>query len=332
MPIKQIAEKLRGGSAPTPLRAIRSWMIGRLRYRLLGVPAASFFHLVGADEISRKISSLCGYIPPVVDIYVRGDRTRPSSFRMHSVRGLDQVVRTIWWGDWSAYERPLPDLFVAFSCESRFVLDIGAYSGFYSMIAASCPNVAKCYAFEPLPEVRVNLERNVGLNRMVDRIEVLPFAVCDQSGEADFFVPTTKTGLVESSSSLNARFHHQHLCAIKVPLVTIDEFIGQKGCHPVDLIKIDVESQEHRVLLGARRLLRVDRPVIFLEILREARCDMLEATREEFAYACGLLRPDGIVWQERVEYVLHQNDHVLCPAEKVDHFSKVVRSIGYRVM
>jgi hypothetical protein len=99
----------------------------------------------------------------------------------------------------------------------------------------------------------------------------------------------------------------------------------------VGLIKIDVESQEHRVLLGMVTILREDRPVIFLEILREADCRALESLRAEFHYACGLLQPDGISWRDRVEYALDQNDHFLCPAEKINRFNEVVRSTGYRV-
>jgi FkbM family methyltransferase len=296
------------------------------------VPAASFFHRIGADEISRKISSICGYIPPIVDVHIRTDPADTPSFRMHSVRGTDQVARTLWWEGWGKFEPPMPDLFAAFCRESRFVLDVGAYSGLYSLIAASCPHVTKCYAFEPLPEVRESLERNVKLNALGDRIEVVPSAVCDQAGEAEFYIPATKTGLMESSSSLNGQFRAQHLRTLKVPLLTLDDYTEQKGCHPVDLMKIDVETQEHRVLLGARRILREDRPLIFIEILREADCDVLEAIRAEFGYACGLLLPEGVQWREKVEYVRDQNDQCLCPVEKLDRFNQVIESTGYRLL
>ncbi len=306
-------------------------MIDLLKFRPLGVPAAEFFRRVGAEEISRKISPLCGYVPRVVEVYIQNDRTRPPCFRMESDGGRDSVARTLWWGGWAAFERPLPDLFLAFSRECRFVLDVGAYSGFYSMIAVSCPEVEKCYAFEPLPEARARLEQNVALNRLDGRIDVVASAVADRTGVADFYVPTTKTGLIESSSSLNPYFHAEHLCTIKVPLLTLDEFSVQSKCRPVGLMKIDVESQEHRVLLGMGSILREDRPVIFLEILSKADCRELESLRAEFQYASGLLQPDGILWRDRVAYAHNHNDQFLCPVEKVDRFNEVVRSIGYHV-
>jgi FkbM family methyltransferase len=320
---------------PARSRVLRSWLIDQLKHRYLGVPAAVISKNLGAIELSRKLSSLCGYVPPIVDVHIHGDRTQPAQFRMASAHGIEQVARTLWWEGWPGFERPFPDLFAAWSRESRHVLDVGAYSGFYSLIAASYPNVVKSYAFEPFADVRALLETNIRLNRMGDKIEVVAAAVSEQAGEADFYIPTTSTGLIESGSSLNPRFHealHEKILrTIKVPMVTVDSFVEQKGCRPLDLMKIDVESQEHRVLLGARRTLREDRPVIFLEILPQADCEALELLRAELGYACGLLQPEGILWQDRVEYVCNYNNHFLCPAEKVAHFNELVAATGYSV-
>jgi FkbM family methyltransferase len=311
--------------------ALRAWAIGRFRSPLLGVPAAVLCHRLGADETSRKFSTLCGYVPPVVDVFIGGDRSRPPSFRMRGAGGREHVARSLWWGGWEAYEKPMPDLFAACCREARHVLDVGGYSGFYAMIAASFPNVAKSYAFEPLPEMRAVLEENVRLNRLGDRIEVIPSAVSDHAGEADFFVPTTRTGLMESSSSLNPEFHESHLQTLRVPLVTLDDFADERGCRPVELMKIDVETQEHRVLLGAQRILREDRPVIFLEILAKADCDALESIRAERNYACGLLHPGGVTWRSSAAHVEDRNDQVFCPVERLGRFEALVRSAGYEV-
>ena len=249
---------------------------------------------------------------------------------MYSAGEARQVSRSVWWAGWRSFERPLPELFSAWCGQSRRVLDIGSYSGFYSMIAVSFPNVEKCYAFQTTSGDAGVLERNIHLNRLHHRIEVVPAAVSERPGVEDFYIPTATTQLLESSSSLSPRFHKEP-CTIQVPMITLDQFLDEKGFRPVDLMKIDVETHEHSVLLGARRVLSEDRPVIFVEILRLAECDTLEAICHEFSYRCGVLLSYGVNWEDRVQFVDQSNDHCFCPIEKVDQFNKLVESIGFRV-
>jgi FkbM family methyltransferase len=52
-----------------------------------------------------------------------------------------------------------------------------------------------------------------------------------------------------------------------VPTFPLDELLGDD--RPVDLVKIDVEGAEHRVLMGAQRSLERCRPVVFSEFSAE---------------------------------------------------------------
>lgn len=122
----------------------------------------------------------------------------------------------------------------------------------------------------------------------------------DQSGEADFFVPTTDTGLMESASSLNSDFRPDHSESFEVRVVTLDEFVAACGCGPIDLMKMDVKTCEDRVLRGGLRAINESRPYIFLEILMNAGPTPLEAVRDELGYVSAQLRPTGIEWQDRI--------------------------------
>jgi hypothetical protein len=72
-------------------------------------------------------------------------------------------------------------------------------------------------------------------------------------------------------------------------LRTLDGFLAERKVGPVDLMKIDVETYEPQVLRGGARMLREDRPVIFLEILPATDADALETIRREFDYLDGVL-------------------------------------------
>jgi FkbM family methyltransferase len=252
---------------------------------------------------------------------------------MYGVGGLDQVARMLWWLDWGGYEKPLPDLLAALSRDARVVFDVGAYTGFYAMVAASCNLNAQVFAFEPYPTARAWLEKNIALNALAGQIHIVPYAVSDQAGEADFYVPTTETGLMETSSSLASEFHAEHLQVLKVPVLTLDGFKAQRGCGPIDLMKIDVETLEHRVLRGARGILLEDRPIIFLEILRGTDCAPLEFVRIEAGYVDGVLHEKGIDWRDQTVAMTRDElrDHMFCPAEKRGHLDAVAQSLNYEI-
>ncbi|QEH34350.1 31-O-demethyl-FK506 methyltransferase FkbM [Aquisphaera giovannonii] len=306
-------------------------LLVKLMYnRWFGIPAAVASYAAGAVPTSRKISVLCNFVPPRVRVDVPKRIADGRSFTMYGAGALDQVSRVMWWYGWDGYEKPMPDLFAALSLDSRCVLDIGSYSGFFSLIAATCSPAAHVYAFEPFPPPRAWLERNVAVNGLGGRIHIIPDAVSDQSGEATFYVPKSKTGLMETASSLNARHSPEHVDSIKVRVVTLDDFLDDQHCGPIDLMKIDVETFEDRVLRGGARSIRASRPFIFLEILTSADTGPLEAVRDDLGYVSGQLLPGGIEWQDRISASPHHYDHIFCPAEKVGRIEEVAASLGYR--
>ena len=119
-------------------RSIRSFVIDQLRWKPLGVPAAVLARIAGATDVAKKISSMCGYVPPIVEVVLPEHLAHQGRFVMHGAGGLDPVARTLQWTCVKlGYERPFPDLFAACSRSSRLVVDVGSFSGFYSMIAAT---------------------------------------------------------------------------------------------------------------------------------------------------------------------------------------------------
>lgn len=193
-----------GDTVARPGGGLRASIVNLLQYKRIGVPAAVLTNRVGANELSRKISILCGYVPPTVEVIPPANFAGGRRFLMGGAGGLDPVARANWWCGWQGYEKPFPDLFASCSRSSRLVLDVGAYSGFYSMVAATCSPEARAIAFEPYPVARGLLEANLASNRdrFGGRISVVPMAAGESSGMADLFVPPTTTGLLESASSL----------------------------------------------------------------------------------------------------------------------------------
>lgn len=145
----------------------------------------------------------------------------------------------------------------------RIVVDIGAYSGLFSIAAAKLGAVP--VAIEPLPFMRERLMANAKLNGVEFRI--IPGAASDKTGQARIGY-NDKVHLTSGASILRK----------SGPGFTVDTFrlddIDFGG--PVAAIKIDVERYEKAVLNGAAELIERDRPELVIEVLDQVSRDDVE--------------------------------------------------------
>jgi FkbM family methyltransferase len=135
------------------------------------------------------------------------------------------------------------------------VLDIGAYTGLYSLIARKAG--AHVIAFEPLLRNRARFRENAILNG-IDDLTINSEAVSDRCGDA-----LIMTNLAISLSSGASIVRKAGANAVKVPTLTIDS-LNLAVC---TAIKIDVERAETLVLAGAQETLLRCRPALLVEVL-----------------------------------------------------------------
>lgn len=136
------------------------------------------------------------------------------------------------------------------------VLDIGAYSGLYSLVAKKAG--AHVIAFEPIQRNRLRFRENALLNGFHD-LNVNQEAVSDTVGETIITTNLRAAGL-SSGSSIVKRVGGD---AVTVPTLTIDSL----NLMHVTAMKIDVERAEPLVLAGARETLERCRPALLVEVL-----------------------------------------------------------------
>ncbi|UCB57083.1 MAG: FkbM family methyltransferase [Candidatus Omnitrophota bacterium] len=140
--------------------------------------------------------------------------------------------------------------------EADVILDIGANTGIFSLIAKAVNPKASVYAFEPVPRVIKKLRANCMLNNF--NIQCLEVAVSDYDGVGEFYEEP-----LEHLYSATLAPHNSLKNSMKteVRVTRLDSFIEKEKIRP-DLIKIDVEGCEFKVLEGMGKSLR---PKILLE-------------------------------------------------------------------
>jgi|GEM_PF-1039699 len=108
------------------------------------------------------------------------------------------------------------------------------------------------YLFEPLPNVRAQLEQDFAGHPVV---KVFPYAISDHDGQAVFHV----TNNLQSSSLLNMKEHKQlfpgvdAIGDIAVPQRCLETVIRDHDLADPDLLFIDVQGAEFQVLTGIAR-------------------------------------------------------------------------------
>lgn len=156
------------------------------------------------------------------------------------------------------YEKFSGDLFEAFITPASTVVDIGAHFGFYSLIAGHTLGAeGRVFSFEPVPENYEILKKNVEANKLKNVI-LEKKAVSDKAGKAEFNIPW---------ASDSAGFYEHPLAEtiekIDVDVTSLDTYFEGKK---IDLIKMDTEGNEIKVLEGAKKLLSSnDAIVLFIE-------------------------------------------------------------------
>jgi len=137
------------------------------------------------------------------------------------------------------------------------MIDVGAYTGFYSILAAK--NGAKSViAIEPNPEAQARIYENCRENSVSHKITVAGFAAYDVTGKIKAFRGRANLSSAASLTSLEAK-----ICNV------ITFRIDDLALDNVTAIKIDVEQSEIPVLKGARETIARCRPVVLIELLRD---------------------------------------------------------------
>jgi len=136
------------------------------------------------------------------------------------------------------------------------VVDVGANIGYFSVLSAKLVGpTGRVIGFEPHPRLRPLAARNLAANALHGHAEVRQAAAWSESAELTFHVREHYAGN-SSLTPLHANTLDQLADSerpVAVRAVALDDELD--GFGRVDLLKIDVEGAEVRVLRGLRRTL-----------------------------------------------------------------------------
>lgn len=224
------------------------------------------------------------------------------------VRAHEDVGRNIIFDD---FEKDDLQHFLGYLRAGDVVFDVGANVGAYCVTAGRSQPSARVFAFEPIP-LNVALIGTSLLANRIENVEVAKACVSDMPGEVEFTVSEDS-----AYSSMIDTHRKPEAARVRCQAITLDDFCKQRGLKSPDVMKIDVEGAELRVLQGARLMLS-DRQSSPRLILIELYDQNLEAFGTSIAEIVGLMESS------------HYRPYVLIEGKKVP-FSPAHHNVHYNV-
>ncbi|MEQ9364472.1 MAG: FkbM family methyltransferase [Leptospirales bacterium] len=130
--------------------------------------------------------------------------------------------------------------------------DIGANIGVYALYAGAIRG-CRVVAFEPAAQNYYILNKNIELNGLAEKVRAFPVAFSYGFRASSFSMSSLEGGnalsTIEDGPEIAGNFT-QGLMAL-----SLDEFVERGGMTFPDHLKIDVDGEEHNILLGGKKLL-----------------------------------------------------------------------------
>jgi FkbM family methyltransferase len=193
------------------------------------------------------------------------------------------------YGLYGAWERQSLRLWAHLCADAREILDVGANTGIYSLLARKNNAQARILAMEPVPVNAGVLQANIDANAADILVE--RSAMSDRDGEAVMYMLSDQLNYMTSVNDDRYALHPEivgqsKVVPITVPTTTWETLRAKHRLSGPDLIKIDVEGHELAVMRSLLALLVEQRPTILLEVIGDDNAAQLN----------NMLRPLGYVF------------------------------------
>lgn len=187
------------------------------------------------------------------------------------------------------------------------ILDIGANTGFFSLMLAAMSSNNQVHAFDPI-KINVDLLAvSKDINKL-NNITINQTCVGDIDGVVEFSVAADS-----AYSSIIDSGRKEELEKIIYPICQLNTYIEKANLKKLDFIKIDVEGAEKLVLLGAGNIFKENnlRPKLLMIELFDLNLKQFGTSVKEIVNILMLYKYDSYILQNnelvKFDYSLHAN-------------------------
>lgn len=172
------------------------------------------------------------------------------------------------------YDRYVGNQIKNYINQNGVILDVGANVGGLTLpFAKILAPLGKVYAFEPDLQIIDQLKKNIEINDLKN-VTIVPMALQENQDIQEIeFIQRRKNdedGRINKGLSTIQKIDNDYKKSFKlkkqiVKCTTIDYFVKKEKIERLDLIKLDVEGAEYRVLKGGIKTIQKNLPIIVYE-------------------------------------------------------------------
>lgn len=172
--------------------------------------------------------------------------------------------------------------------EGSTVIEVGSNFGYYTLLFCELVGErGKVIACEANPDVYKLLEKTLFVNGFTGRACLYNRCIADTDDVVDFWIKTDALG---GSSVLEMSSNDAEVRQIRIQSTSIDQILESQNIQSIDLLKVDAEGSEGKIILGMRQTLhRMPPKHIILEFIPSR----IAATGASPSYALDLLLEAG---------------------------------------
>lgn len=214
------------------------------------------------------------------------------------------------FGLFGYFEKESLKLWAHLSEMSQVIIDIGANTGVYSILARNCNSNAQIIAVEPISVNYKVLNQNIKKNKYYIFSEEV--ALSNKEGVAKMFMFKDKLNYMTSVNKNRYENNPEitqgkEVVEVEVPLMMFSSLYNKYKLDKIDLIKIDVEGHEIEVLESMFELIEKYTPNILIEVLTDEIANSISKMVQSLKYHFIFI--DEINTPRKVEKLENNSSH-----------------------
>lgn len=213
------------------------------------------------------------------------------------------------------YERAVTKVISQIVRPNDICLDVGANFGWYSTLLSNL-GAKKVFAFEPVPPIFADLQRNYQLCGSAENLSLHNLALGDEEKTIELHIfKDVPDGHASISTMGKSDFQ-----TFRAEMKLLNDFLKKEKVGDVNFMKVDIEGAEMMFLKGATDLFKQKvPPLIVMEMALE--------TSRHFGY-----KPNDLIQfiKSQADYDFYAINEISIKLEKIDGFS--AEQIGANVL
>lgn len=186
-----------------------------------------------------------------------------------------------WNGLYNGWEKKSMVLWAQLCKQANVVIDIGANTGLYGLVAKTINPSVEVHCVEPIPYVFSILEKNISINHF--DIQSHCIGLSDYNGTAKIYLPKGEDFAYSVTINQNT-ITSKEVNELEINVCKLSTLIETYHIPKIDLMKLDVETHEVEVIKGMENYLKEFKPAILIEVLNDDIAKNLNEIFRGFGY------------------------------------------------